>query len=338
MTTRVLEHAQGRAVVVELGDGRRRVSVELADPATFSAYRTVETSYPIELIEQTLIVRGPADLGYSIRREEHAADLQRPIWYSIFAYVDEEAFRGKRVLDFGCGAGASSLALARTLPEAEIVGVDLDPNVLRLAELKARHYSLSNLSFAVSPGPLDLPAELGSFDYVCLCALFEHLLPEERTVLMPKLWSLLRPDGIIFVNGTPHRYYPLEYHTTGLPLLNYVPDRWALGLARRLSPRVKRDASWSELLRAGIRGGTDGEVIRDLRAGGDARPLTPSRLGTKDVVDVWYRFSVERRPLKAKAIMRYLFKAVTKATGSSFAPGIILAVRKTPADDLPASS
>jgi hypothetical protein len=42
---------------------------------------------------------------------------------------------------------------------------------------------------------------------------------------MAELWRQLRLGGILFLNQTPHRYYPLEHHTTGLPLLNYLPER-----------------------------------------------------------------------------------------------------------------
>jgi ubiquinone/menaquinone biosynthesis C-methylase UbiE len=44
---------------------------------------------------------------------------------------------GLRLLDIGCGTGASTLALLHVAPEAEIVGVDASAEMLRRAEAKA---------------------------------------------------------------------------------------------------------------------------------------------------------------------------------------------------------
>ena len=43
----------------------------------------------------------------------------------------------QRVLDLGCGAGASSFALAARLPTARVLGCDLHPGLLRLAQAAA---------------------------------------------------------------------------------------------------------------------------------------------------------------------------------------------------------
>jgi cyclopropane fatty-acyl-phospholipid synthase-like methyltransferase len=53
------------------------------------------------------------------------------------SYVPAQAFTGKRLLDFGCGAAASSVVVARLLPDVEIVGVDLDEDLLEAARLRA---------------------------------------------------------------------------------------------------------------------------------------------------------------------------------------------------------
>jgi hypothetical protein len=72
-----------------------------------------------------------------------------------------------------------------------------------------------------------LPAQIGQFDFVMLSAVYEHLLPGERTVVMPLLWSVMKEGAAIFINQTPYRYFPFEHHSTGLWLINYVPDGMA---------------------------------------------------------------------------------------------------------------
>jgi len=223
------------------------------------------------------------------------------------------------------------MSLARLFPESEIVAVDLESPLLEVARMRARHYALDRLTFVHSTVPNRLAEGLGTFDAVTLNAVYEHLLPAERRSLLPQLWASLRPGGVLFVDLTPHRYYPLEYHTTGLPLLNYLSDRLALTAARRFSPRVERGASWETLLRRGVRGATTGEIVSILEGGATTPPivLRPSRLGAKDTVDIWYSASTTRRPHPAKAVMRLAFKAISRLTRTEFSPEVSLAVQKS---------
>jgi SAM-dependent methyltransferase len=179
----------------------------------------------------------------------------------VRAFVDPA--RVTRLLDFGCGAGASSLALARLLPHAEIVGVELNATHVELGNHLRTYHNLTNLRFIVSPSGDQLPADLGQFDVITLCAVYEHLLPHERRQVLPLLWNALKPGGVLLVNGTPYRWFPLEHHTTGLPLLNYLPDRLAHALAQRIG-KYPDKGEWASYLRAGIRGGTEWSVLREI--------------------------------------------------------------------------
>lgn len=325
-----LEHEEGRVLLEEVGGGKRRVSVELADPSSYMPVASVETEYGLELIEAILALRGPAMVGYSIKRAEDPAQLIEPLRHVMLAYVDEADLGGKRLLDFGCGSGSSTVALSQLFPETDIVAVDLEEGNVSVARLRAAHYGVENATFLTSPGPLELPPDLGTFDYVCLSAVYEHLLPAERPVLMTQLWRALRRGGVLFLSATPYRFYPLEFHTTGLPFLNYVSDRVALLAARRLSRRVDGASSWEELLRAGIRGGTQREVLRHLRSAmdGDPIPLRPERLGVRDRIDLWYSLSMAQRPRSFKRPMRAAFKLASRLTGEAVVPDLELAIAK----------
>ena len=70
------------------------------------------------------------------------------------------------------------------------------------------------------------------FDVIQLNAVFEHLVPQERKKLMPDLWQRLRLGGYLVLTETPWRWFPIETHTTGLPFVNYMPDRLALAAVR----------------------------------------------------------------------------------------------------------
>lgn len=53
------------------------------------------------------------------------------------------------IVDVGCGAGATSLATAAAFPQAQIVGIDLSPELTAAATQRAT--GLGNLSFVTSP-------------------------------------------------------------------------------------------------------------------------------------------------------------------------------------------
>ena len=325
----VLRHDEGSVRVEEVGHGRRRLSVEPADPSCFVSRPSCETTYPVSLIERLLEVKGPRSLCDEILREEDDDYLALHFRYALFAYVAPAEFAKKRLLDFGCGSGSSTLVLARMLPQTELVGVELEPRLVETARLRAEYRRLS-VRFERSPTPESLPHGIGSFDFVVLSAVYEHLLPRERPLLLVQLWSRLRPGGILFINATPNRYYPLEFHTTGLPLLNYLPDRLAFRLARRYSRQWSRGASWEQMLRNGIRGATRGEILRLLdRADGGPQLLEPQRLGCNDEIEVWYAASMTRSPRASKRGVRALFKAYAKVTGRVPVPDLNIAILKS---------
>src|SRR4051812_9285946 len=167
-------------------------------------------------------------------REETPRYVERRLRHAVLEYVDAQSFAGKRVLDFGCGSGASLLVLSRILPPCELVGVEIDRRLIELARRRASYFGVDSVQVLQSPSPETLPPGLGGFDFIMFSAVFEHLRPHERRELLPLVWQHLRPGGVLFLNQTPHRYWPVETHTTGgLPFINYLPDRLALAYARR---------------------------------------------------------------------------------------------------------
>lgn len=100
---------------------------------------------------------------------------------------------GARVLEYGCGTGSAAFDLAgRGL---EVVGIDISPVAIEVAEAEAERVGVADrASFQVmNAEALDLPAE--SFDVVCGSGVLHHLdlaraLPEVERVLRPEGWAV----------------------------------------------------------------------------------------------------------------------------------------------------
>lgn len=311
-----------------IASGKLRIEVQRVGGGPAVTRNGWETAYSVDLIVRILEATGPFSLCDEIAREESPQYTAAALKWAILGYLDESQFAGKRILDFGCGSGASTIGLCRLFPDASVVGIDIRPVEVAAARARAHFFGFRNAQFSVSSDSAALNSDLGKFDYVLLSGVYEHLLPAERVALLHALWNALEPGGVLFLRETPSRYFPIETHTTGLPLINYLPDWGALWMTNRFSKRW-RAHSWPQLLRGGIRGGTIGEILHILAAcPGTVRLLEPGRLGVEDRIDLWY-FTVEKsRRGEAKRVIYRALKHMKRLTGLEILPYLELALRK----------
>ncbi len=195
------------------------------------------------------------------------------------------------MLDFGCGSGASTCIVSKLLPKTEIIGVELNKNFIEIANMRAEKFKINNVSFIHSTDPKVIPLNK-KVDFILLSAVYEHLLPVERGKILSMCWSILKPDGVIFINQTPNRWTLFENHTTLLFFVNYLPDKLACWFARNFSSKNLKNLSWNQLLRKGIRGGTKKEIYRILfkiAKRKNVKELFPNNFGIKSEVDLWYK-------------------------------------------------
>ncbi len=100
---------------------------------------------------------------------------------------------GEAVLDVGCGAGATSLALAAAVaPSGRVLGVDISAPLLRRAEERRRELGIGNLGFELA----DAQArrfEAGAFDLVA--SRFGVMFFADPVAAFRNLAAGLRPGG-----------------------------------------------------------------------------------------------------------------------------------------------
>jgi 2-polyprenyl-3-methyl-5-hydroxy-6-metoxy-1,4-benzoquinol methylase len=312
---------------------RRRVCVEALRKGAYVRRAAWDTAYPDELVRVILAAKGPGSLCDEIRRDEDPSYLRKHLELTVTAHIDPAELADAELLDFGCGAGASTVILSQLLPQTRLTGIELRAANLEVARARAKFYGLEHASFLLSPSGGSVPEGIGPFRAIMLSAVFEHLLPAERETLLPSLWRLLTPGGVMFIDETPARWFPIETHTTGLPLINYLPDRLAESYARRFSSRVRRDATWDQMRRDGIRGSSVKEIL-GLLPTGEGRPvlIEPRRLGVKGSLDLWIRGYADGGSGWRGALKRATARALAVAPsvdGAWLVPYLSLAIRKS---------
>ena len=84
--------------------------------------------------------------------------------------------RRVRVLDIGCGPGNWTIAVANYDKEAEVIGIDINNDRLRVAELYRNRFRCSNATFLrLNYRDIDARFERESFDYVLSMSVLMYL-------------------------------------------------------------------------------------------------------------------------------------------------------------------
>jgi SAM-dependent methyltransferase len=104
---------------------------------------------------------------------------------------------GERVLDLGCGTGTLAIQAKRAEPDATVVGLDGDPEVLRRARRKATDAGLE-LDFDEG-NSTELPYADSSFHVVLSTLFFHHLTGPDKRRTAAEVVRVLRPGGRIQV-------------------------------------------------------------------------------------------------------------------------------------------
>ena len=101
---------------------------------------------------------------------------------------------GMRLLDCGCGPGSVTIGLAEVVSPAEVIGFDIDPNMIERARAAATAAEVKNVSFEVGD-VYGLPYPDASFDAVWSQLMLMHV-PDPLGALK-EMRRVLRPGGVV---------------------------------------------------------------------------------------------------------------------------------------------
>lgn len=183
----------------------------------------------------------PAD---PTNRESSSARLRRDRT-TVIPWLDRtRPLAGAKLLEVGCGAGISTVALAER--GARVTGLDLSDTHLAAARDALLRSGLHADLVAGNAAHLDQLFQAGDFDWIVFWAALEHMTVDERLAAIAAAWALLPTGGLLSVVETPNRLWYQDSHTSYLPFYMWLPDELALRLARN-SPRQGFGDRYAEL-------------------------------------------------------------------------------------------
>lgn len=152
------------------------------------------------------LCRSPSGEDYHLKDStitvDNALDLLHSKFHNLSTLVS-----GKRVVDFGCGAGYQSIALAKKL-DCSVIGIETNKKTLEKAIINAKNYNipLQRLSFVESISS----SMLNSFDVVISQNAFEHFKNPEQ--ILNEMNGLLNDSGIVILTFGPPWFAPYGSH------------------------------------------------------------------------------------------------------------------------------
>ena len=102
----------------------------------------------------------------------------------------------------------------------EVVAFDKDQESIEICKQRIREHGFESSPSVYFADDIDkVKQELGTFDLIVANDVIEHIpltRPGLRKKIIKTLFHLLKPQGCLFINSSPNRLYPFDFHTTQL--------------------------------------------------------------------------------------------------------------------------
>lgn len=135
-----------------------------------------------------------ASVSFSGEDSAYFAEYKIGDLYRELAAQGVDTKAGLRLMDFGCGVGASIPYLRQYFSQAELFGVDVSPESLELA--RSRYGNFAKF-LPVSDG--ELPVEVEALDAAYAMCVFHHVDECKHVELLSAIRSRLKPGGLLMV-------------------------------------------------------------------------------------------------------------------------------------------
>ena len=112
-----------------------------------------------------------------------------------------------RMLELGCGDGASLIAFGYALPDSEFVGVDLAARPIEIGNARIASLGLKNVTLHCAD-VMQVNDSIGMFDFIFAHGLFSWVPEPVRERVLEICGALLNPKGVAYLS---YNAYPGSY-------------------------------------------------------------------------------------------------------------------------------
>ncbi len=141
----------------------------------------------------------------------------RTVQFFASRYSTDEMFKGKAVLDIGCGAAGKSLYYASK--GANVTGLEIFAEYKEQAERFAAKLGLSDKFQFVIGDATATPFEANTFDTIIANDAIEHI--SSPSAAITEALRVLKPGGRLYINFPPY-YHPSGAHLTDTIYIPWV--------------------------------------------------------------------------------------------------------------------
>ena len=123
--------------------------------------------------------------------------IVRDVRYKTLLIQQANIQAGYKVLDLGCGTGTLAMMAKQSQPDAEVFGLDADPDMLKVAKQKSdeKHASVTfDVGFTNQ-----LPYPDNSFDRVMSSIMIHHLKTPDKIKTAQEIFRVLKPNGELHI-------------------------------------------------------------------------------------------------------------------------------------------
>lgn len=163
--------------------------------------------------------------------QDHTSRRLNSFRNKIIPWLDSaKPLAGAKVLEIGCGTGASTVALAEQ--GASVTAIDIDEASLNVANIRCQAHNVQCNLLRANGAEATRLLEGEAYDFVIFFACLEHMTHAERMQAMQDTWRAIKPGALWCVIETPNRLWFFDDHTSRLPFFNWLPDELAFEYSR----------------------------------------------------------------------------------------------------------
>jgi SAM-dependent methyltransferase len=199
------------------------------------------------LIERKGELRAPLYLDFKRTRGGHFLG-------PLFAWLRASGAAKLSLLEVGCSFGHMTEYVAEQPEVTAVHTFDTDAAFVAITRAKVQElglHTVRDVRHLSNEATCALPYPDAAFDVVLVVGVVEHLPMCARRRQVDEYYRVLAPGGHIAVLDTPNRWFPLETHSVGLPLVQWLPAPLAYRYARLGRARVFRDVTYAEFVADG---------------------------------------------------------------------------------------